>query len=69
MLIDLKTTCHRCKTDHVLKGIDEDALKLYSHAGVLIQQAFPNLSSEDRERIMTGTCPACWDEIFPPEDE
>ena len=32
--------------------------------GGLIQDAFPNLSADDREFIMTGITPDEWDETF-----
>lgn len=32
--------------------------------GALIQRAFPYLSANDRERLSTGICPTCWDEMF-----
>ena len=32
--------------------------------GMLIQDAFPGLSAEDREFIMTGITPDEWDSIF-----
>jgi len=35
--------------------------------GALIQNAFPSLSSEQREQIMTGIHPECWKKMFPPE--
>lgn len=31
--------------------------------GVLIQRAFPYLDANDRERLSTGICPKCWDEM------
>lgn len=37
-------------------------------AGALIQQAFPFLSAEEREFLMTGITPEEWDEIFPQEE-
>ena len=39
--------------------------------GVMIQDAFPNLTENDREFIMTGVLPAEWDEMFAekPEDD
>lgn len=33
--------------------------------GMLIQRAFPTLSSDDREHLMTGMCNDC----FPSEDD
>lgn len=37
--------------------------------GVLIQDAMPNLTPDEREFIMTGTTAEDWDAMFPPEDE
>jgi len=34
-----------------------------------IQDAFPYLSTGEREQIMTGTHPECWEKMFPEEDE
>jgi uncharacterized protein YdeI (YjbR/CyaY-like superfamily) len=33
--------------------------------GELIQNAFPTLSNEQREQIMTGIHPECWKKMFP----
>lgn len=33
-------------------------------AGELIQNALPELSPDDREALMTGICPRCWEETF-----
>ena len=37
--------------------------------GVLVQNAFPNLSAEEREFIITGTTPEEWDYEFGDDDE
>jgi hypothetical protein len=34
-----------------------------------VQDAFPYLSAGEREQIMTGTHPECWEKMFPEEDE
>lgn len=36
--------------------------------GAPIQQAFPNMSAEVRELLITGIHSECWLEMFPPED-
>ena len=36
--------------------------------GELTQNAFPYLSDDQRELIMTSTCGKCFDEMFPPQD-
>jgi hypothetical protein len=34
------------------------------NAGSFVQVAFPTLSAAKREQILSGTHPACWDEMF-----
>jgi len=34
-----------------------------------LQNAFPTLSAELRQQILTGTHPECWEKMFPPEVE
>jgi hypothetical protein len=38
-------------------------------SGVLIQNAMPNLTAEEREFILTGTTKEDWDELFKEDDE
>jgi hypothetical protein len=37
--------------------------------GKFIQTAMPNLSADEREQVITGTHPACWDEHMKDPDE
>ena len=32
--------------------------------GTLVQDAFPEMSADDRELLITGTHPGCWDKMF-----
>jgi len=36
--------------------------------GTSAQKAFPNLSIDKRELLISGTHPACWDQLFGKED-
>jgi len=45
-----------------------DALEAY-HDGAFIQHAFPELTPDIRERMMTGICGPCFDKLFGEEDE
>lgn len=38
-------------------------------AGAHAQDAFPALSAGEREQLITGTHPACWDDIFTDDEE
>lgn len=35
----------------------------YAH-GAHIQDAFPYLSADEREQLLSGTHPSCWDAMF-----
>ena len=37
--------------------------------GENIQRVFPDMSAADREVLISGTHPACWDKLFPQEGE
>lgn len=37
--------------------------------GTLVQDAFPYLSAEEREILVSGICPDCWDSMFSDEEE
>lgn len=59
--------CMMCdKSDEV--EVDPDALRAWRE-GALIQEAFPDMTPEDREHLKTGTHPACWDSMFADEEE
>ena len=32
--------------------------------GELVQTAFPYLSADEREMLISGICPTCWDKTF-----
>lgn len=49
--------------------VNKNAYRAWRHGEMLIQDAFPELSKEDRERLITGICPKCWKELFGDEDE
>lgn len=38
-------------------------------AGEHVQNIFPDWSADDREMLISGTCPICWVEMLPPEEE
>ncbi len=37
--------------------------------GALVQNAFPYLSADEREMLISGICPKCWDSMFSEEEE
>lgn len=37
--------------------------------GVNAAVAFPYLSANEREMLISGICPTCWNKMFPPEPD
>jgi hypothetical protein len=66
--IEVKTkTCGVCNNFDVLT-LNRIAIERWQ-AGELIQDTFPDMSLGDRELLISGIHPACWDKLFPKEDE
>ena len=49
-------------------SLDRQAVESWQ-AGENIQNAFPDMNAGDREILISGTHPACWEKLFPKEDE
>lgn len=41
----------------------------YWQDGALVQNAFPYLSADEREALISGICPKCWEDTFGDEGE
>ena len=60
-------TCQLCDMVHELT-VNVKGFACWN-AGESIQDALPELSADDRELLISGTCGTCFDELFPTEDE
>ena len=49
-------------------SLDREAVTRWQE-GETIQDAFPDMSAGDREILISGTHAACWDKLFPGEEE
>ena len=58
----VKTYCRYCRRNHqmTVPSAGVDAMI----RGEFVQNAFPTLSADDRERLISGTCPECWNRLF-----
>ena len=61
------TRCPMCKKIASVNIKTEQLERI--EAGEHIQNVCPELSDDDRERLITGICPRCWDDMFYEEDE
>ena len=60
-------TCTVCD-QYELWVLDSEAVARWQE-GEYVDKAFPSMSAEEREMLITGTHPACWDKLFPKEEE
>lgn len=62
MMTVVETTCPCCGAVHILvvpvKGLRE------WEQGMCVQHAFPHLTPNERELLITGICADCWDSAF-----
>ena len=67
MMMLVKTTCPFCHCDTYLQVDAEEYARW--QAGELIQVAMPDLDADEREMLISGICPICWNDMFSDEDE
>jgi hypothetical protein len=61
--------CMMCRKVSVV-SVPAAGLEAFDNGrGALIQHAFPDLSADDRELLLSGAHPACWDSLFAVLDE
>ncbi len=63
--VTIKVVCPRCGKTFKIRVYPEDWSNYKN--GMLIQDALPYLSDSERELLMSGLCPDCWDELFDEE--
>ena len=61
------TRCPFCGKAHEIEVNEMDYLDWQD--GKLAQDAFPYLSASDREMLISGICPDCWDGMFGTDEE
>jgi hypothetical protein len=54
--------CPVCRHDDIME-VDEHGYTAWLN-GTLIQDAFPEMTADDREMLKTGTHPECWEKMF-----
>lgn len=68
MITVMTKPCMICYRRSEIK-MPQDAYDRWKIKGLYIQDAWPDGSPEEREMLLTGTHPDCWDKAFPEEDE
>lgn len=63
----VQTRCPMCGMYNLVLVNEEDLQRW--QCGELAQNAFPYLSVEEREMLISGLCPDCWENLYPDPDE
>ena len=61
--LQLSVKCRCCGKTYKLR-VRPDDLYAWQNGDLLVQEAFPYLKPEERELLLTRTCPTCWDNMF-----
>ena len=65
--VTIITTCPFCGRANEVAVNEEDYWDWDD--GALVQNAFPYLSADEREMLISGICPKCWDKMFEEEED
>ncbi len=59
----LEVDCRICgKTVNLV--IEQEDFKKFKNREGAVQNIFPYLSADEREMLISGICPDCWEELF-----
>jgi hypothetical protein len=66
--ITAKCVCRICNNPKEIPDVPVAGLKAWED-GELIQDALPNLTADQRELLISGTCDDCWKTMFGTVDD
>lgn len=66
--ITIVTECPICHHANEVMVNEEDYFD-WAFDGALVQDAFPYLTDDEREMLVSGICPICWEKTFGDFDE
>lgn len=62
-MIIISTSCPFCGEEHEI-FVNEQDYCTWIDGELALRDAFPYLSAEEREMLMSGICPTCWDSMW-----
>jgi hypothetical protein len=65
-MIVYKKTCIFCGANHLIP-LDEEKYRRW-RSGEHVQNVWPEMSADQREILISGTCPECWEREFGEDD-
>lgn len=65
--VSVLKTCIFCSHEHKVVMDKEKYFRWRN--GELIQNVFPEMTSDQREILISGTCPECWDKYMKDDED
>lgn len=62
-LMEIEIKCNLCGKSQVFE-MTKDQFIAWTNRRDVIQHIFPELNNADREMLISGTCPVCWERMF-----
>ena len=62
-MVNVYTRCPTCKKQQMFL-VNAHAFYAWKNGKLTVQDAFPDLSPNGREALITGFCGDCWDTMF-----
>jgi hypothetical protein len=69
VMVTLSPPCPECEERSQILMTREQADRWDGGRGPFVQVVFWDWTADERELLLTGTHPECWDAMFPPESE
>lgn len=68
--VTITCVCPICGTVNYIQMTSDQRRRFsdWKSGKLLIQDALPDFTPDQREMLMTGICPDCWDKIFKEEE-
>lgn len=67
-VMDIHVTCPCCGKEQVVT-VDVNRYEAWRRGELMIQHALPDLTPDQREVLLSGICPECWDKMFKEDPE
>lgn len=67
--VKLQVRCRCCNKMNYLEVTEESAIEYMKPNRRHVQDIFPYLKAEERELLISHTCPKCWEDMFGGDEE
>lgn len=61
--LQIEATCNMCNKTHII-DVPRDGYTKWIKGVARIQDVMPDVSADDRELLISGTCGTCFDKLF-----